>query len=102
VYNNYIIKIKFIDKIMENQSFNSYETDPSKEAQQEIDHLSPELKAVADKYLGLENTPEEALKQVRAQQEIDHLSPELKAVADRYLGFGNTPEEALKQVYEQL
>ena len=72
----------------------------SKQAQQIINELSPELKAVADKYLEKENSPEIALELAKAQQIINELSPELKAVADEYLEKGNSPKIALELAYK--
>lgn len=64
-------------------------------AQEEIDMLPPELKAVADKYLAREWSPTSALAEARAQGEITELPPEKKKIADFYLEHGNPPTVAL-------
>ena len=64
-------------------------------AQEEIDALSPTLKAIAEKYKHL--GAYRALAEAEAQEEIDALPPELKAVADASLLHLNCPSNALAQ-----
>lgn len=81
------------NKIIEKQ----LRTNPEEQAkaQEEIDMLPPELKAVADKYLARKGSPTSALENARAQEKINELSPEIKEIADSYLWHGNPPTVAL-------
>jgi hypothetical protein len=76
-------KVVRLDTFVE--SFSELDNLSDTQAQEKINSLSPELKAVAEKYLGMSHSPKSALEMVRAQEKINNLSPELKAVAEKFL-----------------
>ena len=69
----------------------------AKQAKDKIATLTPELKAVAEKYLVMGQAPAAALEQADCQAKINGLRVELKDIAEKYLGLGHTPESAWKQ-----
>ncbi|MDD2891953.1 MAG: hypothetical protein PHQ95_03230 [Candidatus Gracilibacteria bacterium] len=68
----------------------------------DIDNLSPELKAIAERYLLENESYQKSLREALVQEDINNLPPELKAIAEKYLSEGAFKTKAWNEVQVHL